>query len=499
MPTVYPGNATLTITENAPVIIKETAMTTRVLSVELPTGGSNTLNQPILVPTRGRVLEIVAGEDIVRGELVYIDNSGSNIEKAYVATNDQIVSGIWYSDSTLFNETGYLQLDGFFEEYSWAWTVGQYLYNNGAGALTSTAPDYNIEAIAIAVTSTGVLLITSAIRMLKSQEYFIIVPVDKNIYLGSSGQGAIELKNGANPQVLNIYAKSGSFYERLQIAANTNSNFTITPQKNTFGIVRNVALSAGKFLVGGTYREATNDISLESAAVRSIGIERNTTNNTEGKNLTIKAGGTSVNGVITVLASSPTAGGTGYIVGDILTISTGGTGGQCQVVGVSAGVVTSVALVAGGSGYTTGAGKATTGGTGTSCTVDITTVLASTDKNGGDLILQSGVATGTGYSSIKLQTVTAGASGTADRTPATILELGDGKMARFGVSTVGQQTSGADLTNNVSSGGTDDQIDNWTDMTTYATDAAAIRNAIYQLARKLKQINDGLRNLGDFT
>lgn len=62
-----------------------------------------------------------------------------------------------------------------------------------------------------------------------------------------------------------------------------------------------------------------------------------------------------------------------------------------------------------------------------------------------------------------------------------------------------QQTSGANLTNNVASGGTDNQIDNYTDLTTYATDAAAIRNNIYQLARKLKQINDGLRLFGFFT
>lgn len=62
-----------------------------------------------------------------------------------------------------------------------------------------------------------------------------------------------------------------------------------------------------------------------------------------------------------------------------------------------------------------------------------------------------------------------------------------------------QQTSGANLTNNVTSGGTDDTIANFTDLTTYANDAAAIRNDIYQIARKLKQLNDGLRTYGLFT
>lgn len=73
------------------------------------------------------------------------------------------------------------------------------------------------------------------------------------------------------------------------------------------------------------------------------------------------------------------------------------------------------------------------------------------------------------------------------------------QWAMFGGTPVGRQTSGADLTNNVTSGGTNDQIDNWSNLTTYATDAAAIRNAIYQLARKVKQLNDGLRLYNLFT
>ena len=62
-----------------------------------------------------------------------------------------------------------------------------------------------------------------------------------------------------------------------------------------------------------------------------------------------------------------------------------------------------------------------------------------------------------------------------------------------------QQVSGANLTNNVTVGGVNDIIADFTSLTVYATDAAAIRNDIYQLARKLKQINDGLRAYGLFT
>lgn len=72
-------------------------------------------------------------------------------------------------------------------------------------------------------------------------------------------------------------------------------------------------------------------------------------------------------------------------------------------------------------------------------------------------------------------------------------------LSFFAQTAVVRQTSGANLTNNVTSGGTDDTIANFTDLTTYANDSAAIRNDIYQLARKLKQLNDGLRSYGLFT
>lgn len=80
-----------------------------------------------------------------------------------------------------------------------------------------------------------------------------------------------------------------------------------------------------------------------------------------------------------------------------------------------------------------------------------------------------------------------------------LVKIGATTLSFFSATAASQQTSGANLTNNVTSGGTDDTITNWTDLTTYATDATAIRNAVYQLARKLKQINDGLRSYGLFT
>ncbi len=80
-------------------------------------------------------------------------------------------------------------------------------------------------------------------------------------------------------------------------------------------------------------------------------------------------------GHIAVLNATPTNAGTGYTVGDVLTITTGGTGGTATVLTIGgSGAITAVALTTPGSGYSTGTGKATSGGTGTSATLNITTV-----------------------------------------------------------------------------------------------------------------------------
>ena len=80
---------------------------------------------------------------------------------------------------------------------------------------------------------------------------------------------------------------------------------------------------------------------------------------------------------ITSLNPTPTAAGTGYAVGDIFNITTGGTVGKGRVSAISSGgVVTAVELYSTGINYTTGSGKATTNvtGSGTGLTVNITSV-----------------------------------------------------------------------------------------------------------------------------
>lgn len=70
-------------------------------------------------------------------------------------------------------------------------------------------------------------------------------------------------------------------------------------------------------------------------------------------------------GPILTLNPIPTVAGTGYAVGDVLAITTGGTGGKATVLtitgGLGTGPVGTVSLTDVGTGYTTGAGKATSG------------------------------------------------------------------------------------------------------------------------------------------
>jgi hypothetical protein len=74
-------------------------------------------------------------------------------------------------------------------------------------------------------------------------------------------------------------------------------------------------------------------------------------------------------GVLTVAVN---AAGSGYTVGDLVTLSTTGTGGQAYVTSINdTGGVTGLQLAASGSGYSAGS-SATTGGAGTSLTITIT-------------------------------------------------------------------------------------------------------------------------------
>lgn len=88
--------------------------------------------------------------------------------------------------------------------------------------------------------------------------------------------------------------------------------------------------------------------------------------------------GTAASSLFTVTANA--TGGTGYVVGDVLTVVQGGaSGGTVTVSAVSAGAVTGIAQqpVSIGTGYSVANGLATTGGSGSGALVDVTAVQSS--------------------------------------------------------------------------------------------------------------------------
>lgn len=111
---------------------------------------------------------------------------------------------------------------------------------------------------------------------------------------------------------------------------------------------------------------------LDSGLAQAITLEKSDALQAQGVATAVRAT-SGITGVNTV----PTSAGTGYSVGDLLTVTTGGSAGRVRVNSVnSVGGVTAISIYSAGSTYTIGTGKATTpiAGTGTGCTIEITTV-----------------------------------------------------------------------------------------------------------------------------
>jgi fibronectin-binding autotransporter adhesin len=108
-----------------------------------------------------------------------------------------------------------------------------------------------------------------------------------------------------------------------------------------------------------------------------------------GSNVRINNGHTVTTQPNAIISVSINSGGSNYAFGDVLdVVQTGGTGGQVTVTGVSGGVITSIRLTNGGTGYTTATGVATSyGGSGSGATVNI---VASLGKVGNSVTINSG-------------------------------------------------------------------------------------------------------------
>lgn len=111
-------------------------------------------------------------------------------------------------------------------------------------------------------------------------------------------------------------------------------------------------------------------------------------------------------------------------------------------------------------------------------------------------------AAGTGVSAAVLSTGNLGSGRMSANVMAAItasgtdLALGAGQKAGFYGTTPPAQQAVTALTNNVASGGTANQLDNYTDLTSYANDAAAIRANLYRLGEQVNLLRTAIRAYG---
>jgi len=187
----------------------------------------------------------------------------------------------------------------------------------------------------------------------------------------TSGTGA-----GQRRKIISNSADTLVFYKPFEIALFTDSVIAIYGNTDSMYMNGNAAASMLSYSVEADMWN--NGPQVDWGICRNGGIGLYGTNGSLSQEQIAITTIVRNTGGITVLNPTPTNGGTGYAVGDLFNITTGGTVGKGMVTSTTTGgVVASVSLISSGLTYTTGAGKSTTvisgSGSGT-LTVNITTV-----------------------------------------------------------------------------------------------------------------------------
>ena len=220
-----------------------------------------------------------------------------------------------------------------------------------------------------------------------------------------------------------------------------------------------------------------------------------------------QTGGTSVVEIGTVAAATTIDIGNSTVGAKVVTI--GGTGGA-----------SSLALQAGTGNIALSGGNSTTYTIGTSSTTGTITIGLSTGTN--TINIGNGATASTKTQTINVGNSTASGGitniniGAASNGTNTItigkfggglvnvilggddVQIGDSVDSDVGFfgTTPQPKTSVTDITNSVTSGGTANTLSNYTSLTVYSTDAAAIRGNFYQIGLKLNAIIDALQSYG---
>lgn len=270
-------------------------------------------------------------------------------------------------------------------------------------------------------------------------------------WIGGAGNGsgnAILITVGAGGATAN-----GSIFKVLNNGGGSGSAVDVSCQSTSAAVlVTKSSLNAAAAI--SVVQQGSSDgviVACSAAGGRGVGVTQNTT---------------SASGALFTATCSPTSGTT---TSKTLSITVGGGAGTVSgnIIDVTAtkhsGVCLNIAKTPG----------AALGG-------NLVTVTAGANCSGdGVSIAYSG--TGVGLN------VTAGSAKFA------------GNMGWFSTTPVAQQTRGATATNNVVASGTTDQFDDWTSLTIYATDAAAIHATVSQLCRIVRQYDVALRAYGIVT
>ena len=224
---------------------------------------------------------------------------------------------------------------------------------------------------------------------------------------------------------------SGSYYANSYAVSNYNgSNIHFGFGNFTSAFTMMGTSNSPLYRYGFGVVNPTDTLMFISGATRTITGDYNATTETAGNDMVLRGGG-STSGEFST-ATIATAG-TGYTVGDVLTVALPLDSNSRAVLTVStvdgSGGVTGYTLGAKGAKYIVGQTYFASGGTGTGFSVTIASAWRATDKNGGNLYLYGGISSGTGSSNVYIGGSPAGSTGNGANASSNVLTvLGGGKV-----------------------------------------------------------------------